>query len=443
MKVLHVAAEIFPLVKTGGLADVLGALPQALIGQGADVRLLLPGFPAILDAILEPSCVCEIGTVFGAARVRLMRGHMPFSHVPVYVLDAPYFYRRSGSPYQTHTGAEWPDNLQRFAVLGWAAAQLAAGTLDADWIPDILHAHDWHAAMACAYVAQHLPTHAATVFTVHNLAYQGLFALADFHLLGLPGRYAAPSGLEYHGQLSFMKAGLKFADCITTVSGSYAREIATPEFGCGLEGVIQGRAGDVFGVLNGVDYAVWNPERDTGIAANFSATDLAGKALCKTCLLYTSVQGNGDHALEAAFVDAADKYPEQVAVRTVYDEALAHRIIAGSDALFVPSRFEPCGLTQLYALRYGSLPVVRSVGGLADTVVDASEAHLAADTATGFSFSEASSAALSARLDQVFALYAQPARWQQMQRRAMTQEFSWDAAARSYLKLYEALLTTQ
>ncbi|GAB2895926.1 glycogen synthase GlgA [Uliginosibacterium flavum] len=484
MKVLHVAAEIFPLVKTGGLADVLGALPQALIGQGADVRLLLPGFPAILDAILEPSCVCEIGTVFGAARVRLMRGHMPFSHVPVYVLDAPYFYRRSGSPYQTHTGAEWPDNLQRFAVLGWAAAQLAAGTLDADWIPDILHAHDWHAAMACAYVAQHLPTHAATVFTVHNLAYQGLFALADFHLLGLPGRYAAPSGLEYHGQLSFMKAGLKFADCITTVSGSYAREIATPEFGCGLEGVIQGRAGDVFGVLNGVDYAVWNPERDTGIAANFSATDLAGKALCKTGLqtemglalnaqaplfgvvsrltsqkgldlvlgalprLLQSggqlvVQGNGDHALEAAFVDAADKYPEQVAVRTVYDEALAHRIIAGSDALFVPSRFEPCGLTQLYALRYGSLPVVRSVGGLADTVVDASEAHLAADTATGFSFSEASSAALSARLDQVFALYAQPARWQQMQRRAMTQEFSWDAAARSYLKLYEALLTTQ
>lgn len=481
MKVLHVAAEIFPLVKTGGLADVLGALPQALIEEGADVRLLLPGLPQILDAVLSPVTVCEIGAVFGAARVRLIRAHMPFSQVPVYVVDAPYFYRRSGNPYQSSTGAEWPDNLQRFALLGWVAAQLAAGALDDDWVPDVMHAHDWHAGMACAYVAQHMPTRAVSVFTVHNLAYQGLFSLADFHLLGLPGRFAAPSALEYHDQVSFMKAGLKFAAAITTVSGSYAREIATPEFGCGLEGVIRSRAGDVFGVLNGVDYAVWNPERDSGIAATYSASRLDGKALCKAGLQaemglaqradaplfgvvsrLTSqkgldlvlavlpellqagaqlvVQGSGDSALETAFLAAAQNHPQQIAVRIAYDEALAHRVISGADGLFMPSRFEPCGLTQLYALRYGCLPLVHGVGGLADTVVDASESNLQTDRATGFSFSEASPQALAAATARALELYTQPARWQQIMRRAMAQEFSWNVAARTYLSLYRSLI---
>lgn len=483
MKVLHVAAEVFPLVKTGGLADVVGALPQALIAQNADVRLLLPGLPAILDAVLSPRTVCEIGAVFGAARVRLLLAQMPYSHVPVYVIDAPYLYRRGGSPYQSSDGTEWPDNTQRFALLGWVAAHIAAGELDPAWQPDILNVHDWHAALACAYVAQHPPTKARTVYTVHNLAYQGLFAKDDFPLVGLPARFTAPSALEFHGQLSFMKAGLKFADRVTTVSRSYAREIATPEFGCGLDGVIRSRGSDVSGILNGVDYGIWNPEKDAGIAASYGSTRLAGKRECKLALQsefgidvqadallfgvvsrLTSqkgldlvlgalpyilqrggqlvVQGNGDHGIEAAFIAAAKAHPQQVAIRTAYDEALAHRIIAGSDALFVPSRFEPCGLTQLYALRYGSLPVVRRVGGLADTVVDASEANLLADTATGFSFLEASSDALAGRLDQVFALHAQPARWQQMQRRAMAQEFSWDVAASGYLKLYGELTAT-
>ena len=484
MRVLHVAAEIFPLVKTGGLADVLGALPQALIEQGADVRLLLPGLPAIMDAVLSPTQVCSLGAVFGAARVRLMKGYMPFSHVPVYVVDAPYFYRRSGSPYQTSTGAEWPDNLQRFALLGWVAAQLAAGELDADWLPDVLHAHDWHAAMACAYIDQHLPTQAATVFTVHNLAYQGLFSLADFHLLGLPGRFAAPSGLEYHDQVSFMKAGLKFADAITTVSGSYAREIATPEFGCGLDGVIRSRAADVSGVLNGVDYSIWNPEQDAGIAVPYGADKLDGKALCKAGLqtemglavnpaaplfgvvsrltsqkgldlvlavlpgLLASgaqlvVQGSGDKALEAAFLEAAKQHPQQIAVRIAYDEALAHRVVSGADCLFMPSRFEPCGLTQLYALRYGCLPVVHAVGGLADTVVDASEQHLREDRATGFSFNGASPHGLGLAMQRAIDLYRQPAVWQGVMRCAMRQEFSWDVAARSYLELYRRLVAAK
>ncbi|HWI10530.1 MAG TPA: glycogen/starch synthase, partial [Burkholderiaceae bacterium] len=284
MRVLHVAAEIFPLVKTGGLADVLGALPQALIGQGADVRLLLPGLPAIADAVLHQKIVGEIGPSFGAARITLRLGQMPYSRVPAYVIDAPFLYRRPGSPYQASDGSEWPDNAQRFALLGWVGAHLASGELDPSWQPELLHAHDWHAAMACAYLAAHPPASAASVFTVHNLAYQGLFPSGDFPLLGLSSRFMASTGLEYHQQVSFMKAGLKFAQRITTVSPTYAREIGTHEFGFGLDGVIRGRGGDVSGVLNGVDGAVWDPATDTGIVARYSTAQLAGKARCKQAL---------------------------------------------------------------------------------------------------------------------------------------------------------------
>ena len=481
MRVLHVAAEIFPLVKTGGLADVLGALPQALIGQGADVRLLLPGLPAIADAVLHQKTVCQIGPAFGAARVSLRLGRMPYSHVPVYVLDAPYLYRREGSPYQDSAGHEWPDNVQRFALLGWVAAQLAAGELDADWLPELLHAHDWHAAMACAYVAAHPPTRAATVFTVHNLAYQGLFPSGDFHLLGLASRFMASSGLEFHGQLSFMKAGLKFARRITTVSPTYAREIATPEFGFGLDGVVRGRGADVSGVLNGVDGTVWDPASDSSLAHAYSAQEPAGKARCKAALqhelglqvqademLFSVVsrltsqkgldlmlaalpallqrgaqfvlQGAGEPALEAAFLAAARSHPRQVAVRIGYDEAFAHRLIAGSDAIVVPSRFEPCGLTQLYGLRYGTLPVVRRVGGLADTVVDASDDNMAAGRATGFAFDAATPAALDAALQRAAKAFARKPLWQALKHRAMAQDFSWQGAAAQYLALYKSTL---
>ncbi len=479
MRALHVAAEIFPLVKTGGLADVLGALPQALIGQGADVRLLLPGLPAIADAVLHQKAVCQIGPAFGAARVTLRLGRMPYSHVPVYVIDAPYLYRREGSPYQDSAGHEWPDNVQRFALLGWVAAHLAAGELDADWVPELLHAHDWHAAMACAYVAAHSPTRAATVFTVHNLAYQGLFPSGDFNLLGLPSRFMASTGLEYHGQLSFMKAGLKFARRITTVSPTYAREIATHEFGFGLDGVVRGRGADVSGVLNGVDGTVWDPATDSGLAQRYSAREPAGKARCKSGLqrelglqvqademLFGVVsrltsqkgldlmlaalpallqrgaqfvlQGTGEPALEAAFLAAAQAHPRQVGVRIGYDEAFAHRLIAGSDAIVVPSRFEPCGLTQLYGLRYGTLPVVRRVGGLADTVVDASEEAVAAGRATGFVFDAATPAALDAALQRAEAAFTRRPLWQGLMQQAMAQDFSWQGAAAQYLALYKS-----
>jgi starch synthase len=482
MKVLHAAAEVFPLVKTGGLADVVGALPEALIAAGADVRLVLPGLPAILNGVEKQTVVCEIGAVFGAGRVTLRLGRMPNNGVLVYVVDAPYLYQRPGNPYLASDGSEWTDNAQRFALLGWAAAHLAAGELDPAWTPDVLHAHDWHAAMACAYVSCHPGTRAATVYTIHNLAYQGLFTESDFPLLGLPSRLMVPGGLEFHGQFSFMKAGLKYAHRVTTVSPNYAREIATNEFGCGLDGVIRARGREVSGILNGVDGAVWNPADDTLLAAQYSAKALAGKARCKAALqkelglavdaaapvfgvvsrltsqkgldlvlaalpallegavaggAQLAVQGSGDPVLEAAFLAAAAAHPGRVAVRTAYDEPLAHRMIAGSDAMLVPSRFEPCGLTQLYALRYGTVPVVRAVGGLADTVVDATEANALADVATGFMFGPATPAALANALAQTVATYRQPAAWRKLVQRGMAQNFSWEQAARQYLALYD------
>lgn len=480
MRLLQVAAEVFPLVKTGGLADVMGALPQALSAQGHEVRLLLPGLPAIADAVLHQRTVCSLGAIFGAGRVELRLGQLPYSHLPVYVVDAPYLYRRRGSPYQDSRGVEWPDNVQRFGLLGWVAAHLAAGELDPAWTPEVMHAHDWHAAMACAYVAANPAIEASTVFTVHNLAYQGLFPAGDFHLLGLPARMMHATGLEFHHQLSFMKGGLKFADRVTTVSPTYAREIGTPEHGAGLHGVIQGRAATVSGILNGVDGEVWNPATDPALSHRYSADDLAGKALCKRALqrrmgladddepllvavvsrlsgqkgldlllealpslldrgVQLALLGTGEPGLEAAFRQLAASRPSQVAVQIGYDEAWAHQMIGAADVVLVPSRFEPCGLTQLYGLRYGTLPIVRRVGGLADTVVDAHEATLADDTATGFAFDAATPAALDDAVRRAQALRSRSDAWRQVMRRAMAQEFSWSAAATQYTRLYETL----
>jgi starch synthase len=481
MKVLHVAAEIFPLVKTGGLADVLGALPQALMAQDIDVRLLLPGFPAITKAVMHQKPVCEAGPCFGAARVTLRLGQMPHTKVPVYVLDAPYFFHRPGNPYQGLDGKEWADNAQRFALLGWVAAHLASGELDDTWVPQVVQAHDWHAAMSCAYIAAHPVPTASTVYTVHNLAYQGLFPQGDFGLLGLPSRFMTAHALEYHHQLSFMKAGLKFAHRITTVSPTYAREIATHEFGFGLDGVIRGRGADVTGVLNGVDRRVWDPDTDASLAARYSAASLEGKPRCKVALqkefgllpqadaplfglvsrltsqkgldlmlavlpdllhqgAQVILQGEGDPALEAAFRAAARAHPTQVAVRIGYDEALAHRVMGGADLIVVPSRFEPCGLTQLYGLRYGTLPVVRRVGGLADTVVDTTPESMARDAATGFVFDGATPAELAVALQRAIEAYAQPALWSRLMQRAMAQDNSWDRAANHYAELYRQLI---
>jgi len=478
MRVLQVGAEVYPLIKTGGLADVLGALPQALCNQGADLRLLLPGLPGIIDAVLHAKKVCQIGPVFGAASVTLLRAQMPYTQVPAYVIDAPFLYRRGGGPYQDRHGAEWADNLQRFGLLGWVAAQLAQGQLDPDWQAEVVHAHDWHAAMSCAYLHAHPAGEAASVFTVHNLAFQGLFPHDDWALLGLSSRYMSPSALEFHGMLSFMKAGLKFADRVTTVSPSYAREIATPEFGVGLEGVIRGRGADVSGILNGIDARVWDPASDSALPQRYSPTQLQGKAVCKAALqqqfglaveagtpvlgvvsrltsqkgldLVLSVlpeiirmggqlvvQGTGEPALEAAFRMAADAHPGRVSVLLGYDENGAHRLIAGADMILVPSRFEPCGLTQMYGLRYGTVPIVRRVGGLTDTVRDVGQGDAATAPGNGFAFDAAHPPALQDAIARAFGLYRQPEAWAALMQRGMAENLSWDGPARQYMDLYE------
>jgi starch synthase len=481
LRVLHVAAEVFPLVKTGGLADVAAALPAALNAAGCDARLLLPAYPALREAVLHARPIASLGPAFGAARVELLAGRLPHSHLNVYLIDAPLLYQRDGGPYQDKAGQEWPDNIQRFALLGWVAAQLHAGALDPAWQPQVLHAHDWHAALAMAYLKAHAATQ-RTVFTVHNLAFQGLFPLADAPLLGLPTALCSPAGLEFHGHGSFMKAGLKYAQRVSTVSPNYAREIATPEFGCGLDGVLRERQSALSGIVNGIDDAVWNPATDSALAQRYSAQQMAGKAACKAALqaelglavkaevpllglvsrlteqkgldlllavlpqvlasgAQVVVQGTGSPALEQALSTAAALHPHQLALRLSYDEARAHRIIAGSDVLLVPSRFEPCGLTQLYALRYGSLPLVRRVGGLADTVTDAAQVE-----GSGFVFEAAQPHALLEAVQRVLALWRErgggataQGRWAAMQSRGMAQHLGWAVSAQTYIQLYRSL----
>jgi starch synthase len=485
-RVLHVGAEIYPLVKTGGLGDVLGALPPALAERGLDVRLLVPGYPAILGALEGSSVVGSYGPAFGAASLLVRLGRLAGIPVPAYVIDAPALYARAGNPYVARDGSPWRDNPLRFGALGWVAAHLGLGDIDRGWRPGIVHGHDWHAGLACAHIAQHPAPGCRSVFTIHNLAFHGLFAKSQLGALLLDDGLFAFDGLEFHGQGSAIKAGLQYASHVTTVSPTYAREIQTPEFGCGLEGVIAHRRNSLSGILNGVDYAVWDPATDPLLEHRFDAsappqTLRAGKARAKEglqrqmgievaadrlligCVSRLTAQkgidllvhalpqvvaqgvqfvllGSGDSELESGMKALAQRHPEAVAVRLGYDEPLAHRIMAGSDVVAVPSRFEPCGLTQLYALRYGALPLVRRVGGLADTVADATDAARADGSATGFAFDAATPGDLVATIRRALRLFQMQADWLAVMRTAVAQDFSWRKAAGAYQSIYDALL---
>lgn len=485
MRVLHVCTELYPLLKTGGLADVAGALPAAQVRLDCDARVLVPGFPALRAGILEQTLVAELPPAFGAQQLRLYRGVLPDSGVAAYVIDAPELYDRPGNPYADANQHPYGDNDQRFALLGWIAARLAQG-LDPAWHAQVVHAHDWHAGLAPAYLkaAEQASGRrlAGSVQTIHNLAYQGNFGSHRFGYLGLPAHFFDVHGIEFHGQSSFLKAGLFFADKITTVSPTYAAEIQHPEQGCGLDGLLRARVRDLSGILNGVDDAVWNPATDPLIPAHYGANAMAGKAACKAALqreaglaprpdapLFCVVSrlteqkglhlvlaalpeiirrggqimllGSGDATYEAAFAAAAAAHPDAIAVRIGYDEQLAHRLIAGADVILVPSRFEPCGLTQLYGHKYGTLPLVRRVGGLADTVVDSSLENMGDGLATGFVFDDFSGAGIDTAIRRAFALYQRPADWKLVQECAMQQQFGWDAAAAQYIALYHQIAT--
>ena len=489
MKVLFVCAELYPFLKTGGLGDVAAGLPPALKALGCDVRLLLPAFPALVNAAQKATLIAALSAAplpWGPApkltQADIVLADFPGLDVPVYLLQAPALYQRPGNPYLSPNGKDWADNALRFAALGWAGAQLGLG-LDAEWVPDVIHCHDWHAGLTPAYVrafASAGQTVPATVFTLHNLAYQGLFKAETFSMLGLPQTQFDQHGLEFYGQVSFMKAALQYADRITTVSTTYAAEILSAPQGCGLEGVLRERAGVLTGILNGVDYAVWNPATDDLLATPYDADQLAGKAVAKQTLQMSfgleprastlvlgvvsrltaqkglnllpqligelvqrggqlALLGQGDAALEQAFSLAALQYPRQVGVRIGYDEVTAHRVMAGADVIAVPSAYEPCGLTQLYGLRYGTLPLVRRVGGLADTVVDCTLENLDEGLATGFVFDTLNASGFLAALRRAFSLYHRPAEWAAVQRRGMALRFDWTASAQHYKAIYQSL----
>jgi starch synthase len=482
MRVLYVTAELYPWVRSGGLGDVAAALPPALAAQGVDIRLLLPGYPGFLDAFSGIADAVRLHTPFAAERIRVAIAKLPGSGGFAYLVDQPALYDRPGGAYADPTGRDWPDNLRRFALFGWVAAALARGA-DRYWRPDIVHGHDWHAGLAPAYLAAEPPVEGAvhTVFTIHNLAYRGLFPAVLFPDLGLPPGFFSINGVEFYGDLSFLKAGLFYSDRLTTVSPSYANEVQTPAFGWGLDGLLRSRSNALVGILHGVDPQIWNPERDAALPRAYGVADAAdGKAAAKAALearlglaagddapLFGVVSrlttqkgldlllaalpglveagaaltllGAGDADLEAGFAAAAASFPGRVAARIGYDDELAHLIVGAADVVLVPSRYEPCGLTQLYALRYGALPLVRRTGGLADTVVDATAVSLADGSATGFAFDAASPEALAAAITRSRNLFAERAVWRRMVRQAMTRDFSWAAAARHYLALYRGL----
>ena len=487
MRILQVSAEIFPLLKTGGLADIAGALPAALQDAGCDVRVVLPGFPAIRSGVQDAVAVGQFTTPWGesvAVEFGLLAALSGGSRrVYAYVLVAPALYDRPGNPYEDANKQPYADNHRRFAALGWGAAHLAHG-LDPLWRPQLVHCHDWHAALAPACLAFWYggrEAHVPSVYTIHNLAYQGVFGPQHFADLGLPAQAFSVHGLEYYGQLSFMKAGLTYANRVTTVSPTYAREIQTPVQGCGLDGLLRARAADLVGILNAVDASVWNPANDALLEHHYHVRNMAGKALNKAALQATmglTVQpdaplfamvsrlteqkglplvlsaldeivqqggqllllGNGDTLLEQAITERAGENPRQVAARLGYDEAFAHRVFAGSDVTLVPSRFEPCGLTQMYGLKYGSLPLVRRVGGLADTVVDTDLETLDNETATGFVFDAFDQSDYRRAVRRAFALYRRKADWNRVRLTGMRLAFDWSGAAQKYAELYQSLI---
>ncbi len=472
LRVLSVASEAVPLVKTGGLADVAGALPAALAPHGVAMTSLLPGYPPVLRALAKPLVAWKFDDLLGH-KGRLLAGQL--GGQDLLVLDAPALFDREGGPYGDANGRDWPDNWLRFAALSLAAADLAVRQGF-----DILHAHDWQAGMAPTYLRyRHAGQATPSVMTVHNMAFQGHFGREIFDRLGLPAAAWSIDGVEYHGGVGFLKAGMAAANVITTVSPSYAREIRLPEFGMGLEGLVASRGTQVRGIVNGIDPAEWNPANDGHLAARYTAASLARRRGNKRALeaefglesddgpLFIVVSrltwqkgmdvlvdvadhlvhsggrlallGSGDAGLVAGLSAAAARHPGRIGIRIGYDEALSHRMQAGGDAILVPSRFEPCGLTQLYGLAYGCVPVVARTGGLADTVIDANIAALAAGAATGIQFNSVSAPALADAISRTIALYRQPALWKAIQRAGMKADFTWAGSGALYAQLYREL----
>lgn len=479
MKILFAASEAHPLVKTGGLGDVAGSLPAALQRLHQDVRLILPAYRQIMERLPEATVVAEFAVAGSPEPVRLRQATLAEDGVPVYLVEVPALFDRIGGPYSDPQGREWYDNALRFATFCRAVVQVGLNRAGLDWTPEVVHCNDWQTGLVPPLLMRE-PRRPGTVFTIHNLAYQGVFTWDTFQYLRLPPDLWSMHALEFYGRFSFIKGGLVFADRLTTVSPTYAREICTPEYGAGLDGVLRGRAAHLEGILNGVDYRVWDPARDTFLPHRYSSRTMQGKQQNKVALqrrmglamgprtpvfghigrmveqkgidlildalpklmqenLQVTILGSGDPRFEAAFQEASERWRGRLGVHIGYDEELAHLVEAGADAFLMPSRFEPCGLNQLFSLRYGTIPVVRRTGGLADTVVDADTRSQRAGTATGFLFDDAQPEALAAAVRRAVERYRQPAAWRNLIGNAMRQDFSWRRSAQAYLACYREI----
>ncbi|MBB3018247.1 starch synthase [Microvirga lupini] len=478
LNVLSVTSEIFPIIKTGGLADVAGALPFALAAEGVAVITLVPGYPAVLKALGVSEVVHRYPAFFGGT-ASLLSGRA--GNLDLFVIDAPHLFDRPGSPYLAPDGRDWADNAQRFAALSRAAADIAQGVATG-FVPDVIHAHDWQAGLLPIYIRLAGGRSPATVVTIHNIAFQGVFPAYLLSELDLPASTFTIDGVEYYGQIGFLKAALQHADRITTVSPTYAKEIQTPEGGIGLDGLLRVRSNVVSGILNGIDDTVWDPATDMHLAQTYNRDDIDGRRINKAALqkrlglsqdpdamlfgvvsrlfdqkgldlvlaglsrllsdrAQLALLGSGDKILESGFQSASTVYPGQVGCFFGYDEELAHLIQGGSDALLVPSRFEPCGLTQLCAMRYGSVPIVSRVGGLADTVIDANEMAIAAGVATGFQFGPVALSPFTDALERARALWRDREAWRRLQHNGMSADVSWQRPARQYADLYRSCIS--
>ncbi|MGF1501774.1 MAG: glycogen synthase GlgA [Paracoccaceae bacterium] len=474
MKVLAVASEAVPLVKTGGLADVVGALPAALAGEGVEMRVLLPGYRG-LAARLEAPRPVRLETAWGTVDLVLGRiGACEFA-----LVDAPGLYDRDGGPYAGPDGRDWGDNPHRFAYLARVGAAIAAAGLDG-WRPDAVHAHDWQAGLLPAFLAEDHAHAPPVLFTIHNIAFQGAYDRGVLTEIGLSDRLMTLDGIEYHGGVGFLKAGIALSDRVSTVSPGYAAELMTPEFGMGLDGLLRHRSGVVSGVLNGIDTHLWDPASDPALPARYGPETLAEKARNRAALaerfaldpaadapLFIVVSrltwqkgldlllealaallstggtlallGSGEPGLEDGLRGAARAHPGRIGVEIGYDEALSHLMLGGGDAILVPSRFEPCGLTQLMGLRYGTVPVVARTGGLADTVIDANEAARRAGVATGVLHAPGDAAALARAIGRTAALFRDRPGWAAIQRAGLGHPVGWEASAAAYAALYRQM----
>jgi starch synthase len=485
LKILFVSSEAVPFAKTGGLADVAGALPHELARMGHQVRLLLPRYGTIAAAAhgLKEWGQLAVPTAAGVVSAVVDEGRLPGSDAAVFTLGHDPLFARQGL--YGEAGADYPDNLERFSFFCRATMELLLAFAKVSrWTPDVLHAHDWQAALSVVYLKSLYASRPefkdlGALFTVHNLGYQGLFPAPVFPKTGLGPELFTPKTLEFFGQVNLLKGGLVLADLLTTVSPTYSREIQAPEHGFGLDGVLRERRDRLTGVVNGIDVEVWNPATDPHLPARYSESDLAGKRRCKEALqkelalpvrdvpllavisrftsqkgldlvaaalpelmrldLQVALLGTGDPALELQFQSLHMRYPDKLGVRIGFDDVLAHAIEAGADLFLMPSRYEPCGLSQLYSLRYGTVPVVRKTGGLADTVVAYTPRTAADGTATGFAFQEPTPEALLTTILLALRVYANRAEWEALMQAGMTTDVSWAKSAKAYGALYQRL----